>query len=424
MTAAYPKRPSVRAGETLQLCVSTDEPCVVHFFRCGAQIEEMHDVPKETIPPQPCAIGEAGRPWNWPIYRFKIPSSWRSGIYIACFGHTPTDGTHLDARSHRALFVVRPQAPAQSPIAYNLPFFTFAAYNVGLDRISERTSLYNHAPAVTLERPGNGIGGHTWDEKILDAYDPATPRQTFAHWDLKAIQWLESRAIAPDYLCDFDMHADPAALQGYELLLAFGHHEYWTDAMRESLDAHLNRGGNAAFFTGNTSYFRIRYDDATAAISRLGRWSDGRPEEHTFGVSYRFGGGKWRGERPPSGYRISDPKHPIFEGCDIDDGRVIGADRRLIGYECDGAPPERNGDFEALASADLTGWPVTDGSGEVMAGGHATMGIRHHARGELFIAGTVDWPRVLAQRDVCVGRITANLVRRLAPSLPRISSLV
>lgn len=409
MIYAFPREPSVAAGETLELCVSNAQACTLEFVRCGAVDEPMREHAGSAVPAHVAPLGSAQRPWDWPVHRFAIPADWKPGVYVARLGAAA--GDPLDARAARALFVVKARRRC-APIAYNLPLFTFHAYNVGIDRRSERTCLYNSAPAVTLARPGGGIGGHTWDENVVDVYDGSTPRQTFAHWDLTAIRWLEGRTQAIDYLCDLDLHTDPAALEGCELLLAFGHHEYWSDAMRGALTRHLERGGNAAFFTGNTAYFRIRYDESTRAISRIGRW-DESPEDRTFGVSYRFGGGKWRGARPPSGFSVRSPRHWIYDGCGVSDGDCFGARERLIGYEFDGAAPEANANFETLAVANVT-WDVADGSGELALGAHASLGIMHR-RGVCFVAGTVDWPRLLHGGGT-IPRITENIVRRLAPS--------
>ncbi len=410
MTYAFPREPSIEAGETLELCVSNERPCTVQFVRCGAIDETMREHAGSVIPAQSAPAGSAAHPWAWPIHRFEVPSNWRSGVYAALLGAVP--GDPLDARTARALFIVKARPP-RAPIAYNVPLFTFHAYNVAIDQTGERTCLYNHAPAVTLARPGGGIGGHTWDEGIVDVYDAATPRQTYAHWDQPAIRWLERHVGAVDYLCDLDLHRDPCALQGSELLIAFGHHEYWSDAMRNALTAHLQRGANAAFFTGNTAYFRIRYDEATRAISRIGKWEEW-PEDRTFGVSYRFGGGKWRGARPPSGLSVGRPRHWAFEGCGFEAGDGFGRQQRLIGYEFDGTPSQPHANFETLAEARVT-WDVGDGSGELAPGAHASLGIMHQ-RGLCFVAGTVDWPRLLRDRDDTVARITANIIRRLAPS--------
>lgn len=412
MIAAYPGRPSLRAGETLQLHVSSERRCSVRFVRAGSVPTTMREHRGTPIGRNPVTAGDAGEPWNWPSYAFAIPDAWPSGVYIAVFDEGSNVLQRVDAREARALFIVRPRERS-SNILYNVPVFTYHAYNVAHDTHSERTCLYNNASAVTLARPGGGNGGHLWDEGIADVYDPESPRQTFAHWDLHAIRWLERRYGMLDYACDLDLHADPHALDGYRLLLAFGHHEYWTDAMRESVRRQLHAGRNAAFFTGNTCWFRVSYSEPSMSISRIGRWTDD-PEERTFGVSYRFGGGKWRAGRPPTGYVVARERHWIYEDSGLRDGDVFGDEERVIGYECDGSPDEPSANFELLAQGTLKHWPVHDGSGEINAG-RATIGISHQ-RGALFVAGTVDWARVLASSEPTVDRITHNVIRRLSAS--------
>ncbi len=413
MIAAFAARPSVCAGETLELRISSDRPCRVRFVRAGRLIETMSEHRGTPITASQSDPGEPGTPWSWPSYSFEIPVEWRSGAYTAVVEpDLPMRARKLDAREGRALFVVRSSVP-NAAILYNVPIFTYSAYNVAHDTESERTCLYNDAPSVTIARPGCGNGGHTWDENIVDVYDPESPRQTFAHWDQPAIRWLETHFDDVDYCCDLDVHEDQHALVGYRLLLGFGHHEYWTDSMRNALRAHLRNGANAAFFSGNTCWFRIHYDADRMSISRLGRWIDD-PEERTFGVSYRYGAGKWRFGRPPSGFQTVNSHHWIFDGCNVDDGDVFGDEERLIGYECDGAPDEPSIDFDLLAQARVDHWPVSDGSGEINAG-RASMGIAHD-RGLLFAGGTVDWARVLAAGEPIVDRITHNVIRRLIVS--------
>lgn len=401
MIAAFPERASIEAGETLVLHVRSDSASATRMrvVRCGARDVAMTEHHGRTLE------FERG---TWQRVPLRIPPEWRSGVYVAAFDDGAPSGA-LDARSGRALFVVRARVPS-SAILFNVPLFTYHAYNVGHDDASEGTCLYNGASRVSLRRAGGGIGGRVWSAFDEDAYDASSPRQSFAHWDLPAIRWLERRANV-DYCCDLDLHDDRARLDVYRLLLAFGHHEYWTDAMRSALDEHLARGRNAAFFTGNTCWFRIGYDRASDTISRIpGRWNDD-PEERTFGVSYRFGGGKWRGARPPSGFVVRDATHWSLEGTGARDGDVFGDAARVVGYECDGAPAWST--IHTIADASLAGWFVADGSGEINDAGRATLGIVER-RGSLFIAGTVDWPRALASGEPIVERITENVIRRFA----------
>src|SRR6185503_3061712 len=110
-----------------------------------------------------------------------------------------------------------------------------------------------------------------------------------------------------------DLHAQPDALDAYRLYLSVGHDEYWSKGMRDTVERFIARGGNAAFFSGNTSLWQVRIegDDHDVMVGYKGFykndplfgtareaevttfWSDvivGRPENHMTGVTFTRGG--------------------------------------------------------------------------------------------------------------------------------------
>jgi hypothetical protein len=333
------------------------------------------------------------------------------GVYAAVLQTALDEAVTFDARTARALFVVRAPHP-RAPLLVVLPLFTYQAYNVahvdGTLRVDEGESLYSGSAWVTLHRPGGGTGGHPWDEVNRDAYDAASPRQTFVHWDGKALAWLEENGFAYDCCTDLELHNGDVDLAAYRAVASFGHHEYWTEAMRERVERFVARGGNVAFFGGNTCWFRLEYDDSQKAIRRIGRWS-ANPEWRLTGVSYAYGGGKWIGERPATGYRVEQPDHWIFANTGLRAGDVFGARERLVGYECDGAPAAS--DATVLASTSIAHWPVADGSGELSKTARADMTLRE-AGGMVFSASTADWARVLMRSGAAVAHITRNVLQR------------
>jgi hypothetical protein len=155
-------------------------------------------------------------------------------------------------------------------------------------------------------------------------------------------------------------------VDGYRLLLSVGHDEYWSGPMRDTVEAFIARGGNVAFFSGNTAFWQVRMEDrdedgtATRMVGFKGQfkddpvfgtdrqseltsiWSDhliGRPENHMTGVSFSRGGYHRIGKRVTSGaggYTIHRDDHWIFEGTGITYGDVLGASATIVGYECDG----------------------------------------------------------------------------------------
>ena len=422
MLRAFPSEPSADAGGRLVLHVATDAPSFrVRIERWSDGVQAVHEAGPfagEDAPP-----GAPDAPWDWPSIELTLPRDLAPGAYVARFvtdggssgRGAPRDDTP-DARWGTALFVVRAPSPAR--VLVNLPLFTYQAYNGahvrGAPGGDEGASLRNGHPAVTLRRPGGGTGGHPWDEAAVDFYDRTSPRHTFAHWDLYALQWFAREGIAVDVCTDLDLHRGDVDLARYALLCSFGDDEYWTPEKRAHVEAWLEGGGNVAFFGGNTCRHRVGYDDASASIAAGGAWPDDEPEDTLTGLSHRRGGAKWIASRPAAAYRIERGAHALFRDAHVRNDDLIGAGSSLIGYAVDGVDPERApDDIVVLARAPLEGWNVTDGSGELAPGGHAAMVTFRRGEGVVFNAGTTDWARALGWGDARVKAITRSVVRRL-----------
>lgn len=456
MIRAYPRDPSVSPGETLTLCVSTDAPrFAVAFFRQGATLEPMGDLGAGLLPGRDVPEGPTQEDWGWPPHAFAIPADWPSGAYVAMLGEVAEDGTvawpdvtTTAGDAAKALFVVRSATPGA--IVYKLSWATFHAYNAtGYGSLYAEAQWSSAAPQpgfkVTTRRPGGGTGGRGAPNDPPDAHDPSSRRQTFAHWDAPFIALLEGAGYRFDYCLDLDLHRDPALLDGARLLLSVGHDEYWSDAMRDHVEAFVRRGGNVAFFSGNIAGFRIHFADEDTAIvcAKVGphsrddgdwhsdEWRFFEPENGLTGVSIHNAGGWWDGRREPLGYTVQHAGHWAFDGTGLGEGDVVGADEEhpLVGYECDGAEFRREG---GLAIA--TGGQGTPESFFILGVAElgeewfrfrpgtaaATMGVYTTPRGGIVFQGaTVDWP-VAAAHDELVGRITRNVLDRLALSSARI----
>ncbi|HEY4440236.1 MAG TPA: N,N-dimethylformamidase beta subunit family domain-containing protein [Candidatus Elarobacter sp.] len=425
MVRLYPAEPAVDAGAMLRLHVATrlNSYCI--------RIERWDDAVRTVAIAGPfrgvdAPPGAAAIPWDWPAIEIPLARDLQSGAYIARALVEPDGGVRAprertpDARWGTALFVVRDRSAAR--VLVNLPLFTYHAYNVadvdGTRGEGEGACLYSGERAVTLMRPGGGTGGHPWDEVNADVYDRASPRQTFAHWDRHALAWFARERIPVDVCTDLDLHRGDVPLERYDLLCSFGHDEYWTREKRAAVERFLDDGGNVAFFGGNTCWFRVRYDAATASIARDGRWSDDQPEDALTGLSFRAGGGKWIGPRPPTGYRIVDDD-AVLRAAGLRVGDVLGAAHRLIGYECDGVDLRNAPDgLRILGRVPLEGWNVEDGSGEIAPGGHAAMATFRCREGVVFNAGTADWARCLRD-DPQVAALTRAVVGALTTGTRR-----
>lgn len=452
MIRGYPEPASVAAGGALRLRVSSDAGQFhAVIYRLGPSL-----VPVKVLGPWPGRAvpdGRPDRPWDWPAYPVKVGSDWVSGIYLAALvpcrtggpparsdhsGCAPDEPPSVDGRDGRVVFVVRRVRGAPpAPLLYKVALSTWHAYNAsggGSLYVGSGTDPLTGRRAVTTSRPGGGSGGDLSFPGEVDIYEPGSPREGVAHWDAPFVAWLEGAGYRVDYCTDLDLHFDPSLLDAHTAVLSVGHDEYWSAATRAAVEQFVVGGGNAAFFGGNTCFWRIEVDDdgrilrcdhpplVTGACDQW--WRSAQPEAALTGVSYRHAGGWWRGERDQLGYTVADGGHWVFAGTGLHDGDVFGADARLVGYECDGAPldlmhgdrPRASGtdgtppDFHVLAVARLgSGWQDRP-DGPAAA---ATMGV-HAPGGIVFTAATTDWPRVLAEGDPTVGRITRNVLDTLA----------
>jgi hypothetical protein len=444
----YPRAASVRPGATLTLHVSTDRPSFrVEIYRQGASLEHMADGDAGPFGGLDVPAGPPDEDWGWPAYRLAVPAGWPSGAYVVMLIEVGEDGaerapdrTTAAGTSAKALFVVRGTA---APILYKLSTNTFHAYNgTGYGSLYAEAVWVARPPRpgfkVTLRRPGGGAGGEVEPGDPLDAHAPGSRRQTFAHWDAPFIAWLEGAGYALDYCTDLDLHEDPGLLSPYALLLSTGHDEYWTQAMRDHIDALVAAGGNVAYFSGNIAGWRVHVvDDGTALVCakvvpttrereswELDDWHAlGDPENRTTGVSIAGAGGWWNGPRDPLGYTVQHAEHWAFAGTGLTEDDVVGerADHPLLGYEVDGAdfrrrhgvavPTGSDGtprDFAILGVAELPErWAAA------VSHPAATMGVLTSPRGgTIFQGATTDWP-ILAPLDERVGRITRNVLDRL-----------
>ena len=181
-------------------------------------------------------------------------------------------------------------------------------------------------------------------------------------WELPFIEWSEREGFEIAVCTNADLELHPEVLDDASLYLSVGHDEYWSRGMRDTVEGFIGRGGNAAFFSGNTSLWQVRVegDDHDVMVGYKGFfkddplmgtdrerevttfWSDvilGRPENEMTGVSFTRGGYHRIGRNVTSGlggYTVHRAGHWIFDGTGLGYGDVLGAGATVVGYECDG----------------------------------------------------------------------------------------
>jgi hypothetical protein len=487
MIQGYPDDASAFPGDTITFHVATDAPQFrIDFYRQGATLQstgvstswlkgspgDPHD-PDQDWGEQVTREDDAMVP-GWQGFPFTIPD-WDSGVYIAMFvegdgndnpnlnQNPPLVTTTPDARSGKALFVVKNQSPGvASQVLYKVPLFTYQMYNLttytSIDNQTHAGSGYVHAigqmvssdGTVSLHRPGGGTGGTPWDVIYFsppnnDPLDVGSLRQTFVHWDAKMISWLEGNGFRIDYCTDMDAHRDDdlSLLSPYALVLSVGHDEYYSTAMRDHLEAYVANGGNIAFFSGNTAYWRLIFpvidgnnQPDLRFITRDYEWAQlrsmdypnapQRPEDSLTGVGFRHGGER-NYPLPKNGtgfvgYKVQNTILWPFENSGLAENDTFGKDACIVGYEADGTPFDPNAARPVSPSfnpADATpagliilGTADGDIASWQYPAALPTMAMYTNS-GTVFNGGTTDWPRVLAQGDAPTVAITTNVMNRL-----------
>lgn len=374
---------SVEAGDEVGLHLSADagSDVVVEIARVGASAEVVWEgaVPAEThgVPADASTHG-----CGWPVAAtVAVDPAWASGFYLV----TLRAEDPATAPTH-AFFVVRPQLDRPSgTILLALATNTWHAYNdfggwnlyTGATQVSLRRPM---APGFLHKPPGKGRR-----VTVMDTPDPTMTAHIgylflnglsqwagsagWPDWEQPFLSWAERHGWAIDVVTNADLE-DHSELLGpdspYRLYLSVGHDEYWTKAMRDTVEGFVGRGGNAAFLSGNTACWQVRLedrntegpaatmvgykqqfaDDPVLGTDRQGEltsyWSDvliGRPENQMTGVSFTRGGYHRIGGAVASGsggYTVHRPDHWLLEGTGLGYGDQLGADAVTVGYECDG----------------------------------------------------------------------------------------
>jgi hypothetical protein len=375
---------SAEGGGTVGLHLSSagGRPVSVEVARVGAERTVVFREPAVPADHHPTPADAPGHGCAWPAALvLDVDPDWRSGYYEVVL-EVDVDGKRR--RSH-AFFVVRPAAGAPtSPLLLALATNTWHAYNDFGGR-----NLYTGGTHVSLQRPMSpgylhkppGLGRRVTttappDPQMaahvgylqLNHLSPYAGSAGWPDWELPFLQWAEGNGYAVDVVTNADLEDHPDVLLGggRSLFLSVGHDEYWSGPMRDTVEGFIGAGGNAAFLSGNTSFWQVRLEDPTPegpaatmvgykgffkqdpvfGTDRVGEltsiWSDHlieRPENHMTGVSFARGGYHRIGRRATQGaggYTVHRPGHWIFDGTGLGYGDVLGAAAVTVGYECDG----------------------------------------------------------------------------------------
>ncbi|ROM83262.1 hypothetical protein BK652_13000 [Pseudomonas brassicacearum] len=495
----YSDRRSYSPGETVHLHLSSNSPQVaLRIYRDGPLAHTVHNTSAlaASFHPLPERVYEQG--CQWPVFaHWAIPADAEPGGYVV----EVHDGAGHVLGHH--LFIVKAAHKRAGALVLVAATSTWAAYNdwgganhyFGIHPDTPR----GRSPLLSAQRPW--ARGQVWlpedAPRSINASRPCKPgpaRYEFIEWaalngfskyyalagwasyERLFMVWAEQQGYTVDILTQDDLHHDPHALEGYGCAVFVGHDEYWTQEMRDHVDAFVEGGGNVARFAGNFMWqirlengglrqVAYKYDaaelDPLAAIDpgRLtGAWEDprvGRPGAKTFGVNalrgiYGAFGGMAR--RSPRGFTVFRPQHWAFAGTGLGYADMFGDEANLFGYEVDGleytfvkglpeplgtdgAPPGLQilamgwasvaeqgrpqdaysfmlGDGDARFRAALLAPDLSDASVGEHSRGAGMVVYFQKGKGEVFTAATCEWVQGLVLGDVYTVMITRNVLSR------------
>ncbi|MFZ0329290.1 MAG: N,N-dimethylformamidase beta subunit family domain-containing protein, partial [Nitrososphaeraceae archaeon] len=366
--------------------------------------------------------------------QIKIDVGEPTGLYAAQISDT------LDfIKVRTAYFIVRPSRPTPgTKILFCWPWTTTVAYAdpEATNNAGAFSSLYDsdqptRGRRVSVERP-------------LEKFAFMTDKRYYTHllplklWKFLIDAKLTDAEVQVDPCTSFDLHAEPDILKGYNLFISVGHDEYWSSEMRDRVEDFVRAGGNAAFFSANTAWWRIKLDELNVMTCKKSAMEDSRagfdgdatsnwagsptdrPENTLTGVSFRRGSM----EKFDNPYVVvGDIYHePLLEG--LKAGSTIpSSGESMFKLETDAADYKQDGD--SYSTTGLDGTPknfrilaVAEffNKGQKVGRKMATMGYFTNV-GTVFTAATTDWADWL--HDKAVRQVTKNVVSLLSKRIPR-----
>ncbi len=448
----YPSAPSYQAGDIAEFRVHTQARSYgVEIYRlgfyqgAGARLVAAADGIAGQVQP-PCYEDRATglrSCSNWsPSIQLPIPADWISGVYLVKFV-LPNGGGES-----QTLFVVR-EDERDSDLLVQVNFSTFHAYNNYGGR-----SLYRFnsdtCPLVQGRRASLRV---SLDRPFIQTLED--PNYYFRA-EYPMLVWLESQGYDVTYISSLDTHHSgsegrPNELLDHRAFLSVGHDEYWSQEMREAMEAALDAGVHLGFFSANTGYWRVRFepDPWSGAPDRVmvgykttesgiedpsghptGTFRDPQganlPEQALLGVQYSGDNDSAYFPLRVSAEMTSDP---IFRNTGLQAlpaGMYADIGAELVGWEWDRqfeGEPVPDG-LVILAESPVAGALLIDAGSRYALGADVGQTTRYRTpRGAIvFASGTIQWSWGLAllEPNVVIQQMTYNLLAEMGaqPATP------
>ena len=438
----YPGKLSYAPGEEITFHVSTSASSYsMQIMRVGVKDEVVWEKKGLHAGAHKVPDLAASHGCGWPVsFKLKVPKEWKSGYYRANLEAKDKGGkyTHRNERWAKGslYFVIRSGNPGKdTKILLQLSTNTYSAYNNwgghSLYSYHDRDQVQGHR--VSFHRPGGSL---------------------FYIWEVHFARWAEKNGYKLDYAVNNDLEFHPEMLSHYNLVLSIGHDEYWSSPMRDNLEGFIGKGGNVAFFSGNTCCWQIRNEQGGRDFTCWKQWYNldpvfrngdqklvstlwghhliNRPENEMTGVGFLWGGyhrshGQFMDGK--GSYTVHRPDHWVFKGTKLKKNDEFGGKDTIVGYECDGCefvmkdglpvPTYKDGTPKSFVI--LGTCPASWAAGDRRwydrfpedRTGASVLGV-YTRGGTVFTSGSTDWSHGLSRPDPIVDRITRNVLDRLS----------
>lgn len=411
----YTSQVSYLPGEKVEFRISNgySGSYDLKIYREGDPRVLMGSVPNVQTQNRGCN-GGYGSGCGWPVSAtFVIPSNWPSGVYMAEFPRS-TGG------SGDIIFWVRePNPGSRSRILFLSSVNTYQAYND-----YGGGSLYGFgdtvkAQWVSFDRPYNGGDGK------------------YSRWEKFFVEWADSAGYEMEFATTYDLEYAPNMLDHYDVAIIAGHSEYWTYAMRNQVEAFIDRGGRFMNLSGNTMWWQVRFEDNGRTMIGYKSWkkdpiqtpkltTDENWKYPIFDSSFPLIGLHWPfgGYPTEKGYAVVNANHWIFDGAGISENEMIGVgptdDLSIQDKETDGLAFNCAADGRTILGP--TGNNMAPGNFTILGitpvyskqrklDGFGMMGLYTNPNGgAVFSAGTTGWPIGLQYPEI--DKITRNVLDR------------
>jgi hypothetical protein len=268
----FATRISVEQGQTVHFKVdteSTDYRLDVYrtgYYRGDGARKVATVQPSASLPQnQPACLDDADTGLidcgNWSeSASWNVPANAVSGIYFAKL--VREDGT---AGESHVFFIVRDDN-GNSDLLFQTSDTTWQAYNS-----YGGNSLYTGVPGTN---PGRAY--KVSYNRPLTTRGP-TPEDSPFNAEYPMVRWLERNGYDVSYFTGVDAARRGGEILDHKAYLSVGHDEYWSGGQRANVEAARSAGVNLAFFSGNESFWKTRWENSI----------DGSGTGHRTLVSYK-----------------------------------------------------------------------------------------------------------------------------------------